>query len=528
MKIKPLALSLLSGILLSTAWLGLSGMVLLVAFLPLLYLNDYFLRNKSAYLPIVFWFYSFIAMLVWNALSTWWIWNATQTGALFAILCNSFLMSLVWLLVHYAHRLKGAGFGAVFTVFAWISFEYLHFKWDMSWPWLTLGNGLANDIRLIQWYEYTGVFGGTLWILLINLLLWDILKKYAVTYERIRISQPIIFFLILLLPVAQSLIKYRLYNEVPDPVNVVVLQPNIDPYNDKFDRLTPLQQHQKLIELANKYSNDAIDLYIGPETALHDVWQNEVESSNPVRLIRSFLETETACAAFITGAMTYKVYESGSESTATARKLTGSSSMYDAFNTALFIKTNEPVQLYHKSKLVSGVEKMPFNRYLKFLEKLVVDLGGTTGTLATQNDPVVFSHNGTVMGVPICYESGYGEYVSQFIKKGAAILIVITNDGWWDNTPGYRQHLSYSRIQAIQFRRSIARSANTGISCFINQKGVIEQQTQWWVETAIAGKLNRNNTVTFYTQHGDYIARIGLFMFVLMGLSLLVTRLKQH
>ena len=112
------------------------------------------------------------------------------------------------------------------------------------------------------------------------------------------------------------------------------------------------------------------------------------------------------------------------------------------------------------------------------------------------------------------------------MKKGAELIFIITNDGWWKNTPGYKQHMSFARLRAIETRRSIARSANTGISCFISQRGDVSQPTPWWQEAAISGSINANSELTFYVKHGDYIARVALFLSVLLVLLLVVKRFR--
>lgn len=527
MKWKLPALAILSGVLLSMAWLGVTGLILLIAFVPLFYLNHYFIEHKEQYLPIAFWAYALLAMLVWNACATWWISYATIAGAVFAVVANSFLMSLVWLMVHYACRLKGESFGGLFFVFAWLAFEFLHYNWDLSWPWLTLGNGLSSNIRLIQWYEFTGVFGGSLWVLMSNLLIWNLVKRYAVTFSRVTLIRASPLLLLLIIPSFFSIVKYKTYSEPVNPLTVVVLQPNIDPYQDKFDRMSAWKQHQLLINLAQTFNGQEVDLFVGPETALHNIWQNEIDNQGVVVQLKNFLKENHPNSAFVVGATTYRRYNNIDEATPTSRFTRDSTMLYDAFNSALFVTANQPSQMYHKSKLVSGVEKMPFKRYLKFLERFIVDLGGTTGSLATQNNPQVFQNNESVIGTPICYESVYGDYCRAFIQKGANLLTVITNDGWWHNSSGYRQHLAYSRVQAIQFRRSVVRSANTGISALINSKGQIVQETPWWVETTLKGTVNRNEQLTFYARYGDYIARVAVFMFVLMLLSVLVEKLKN-
>jgi apolipoprotein N-acyltransferase len=172
---------------------------------------------------------------------------------------------------------------------------------------------------------------------------------------------------------------------------------------------------------------------------------------------------------------------------------------------------------------------MPFRKYLGFLGDIVINIGGTTNSLGRQDEPSNFvAENETKVAPVICYESVFGEYVTKYVNKGAEMIFIITNDGWWKNTPGYHQHLSFARLRAIETRRSIARCANTGISCFIDQRGNISQATQWWVPTAIKGTINSNNKMTFYVRFGDYIARIALFVSVLLVLRLLVVGLMKR
>ena len=163
-------------------------------------------------------------------------------------------------------------------------------------------------------------------------------------------------------------------------------------------------------------------------------------------------------------------------------------------NTAFFLSpTDSAIGVYHKSKLVPGVERLPFSSVLKYVEKYAIDLGGTTGSLGIDEEPSVFTLNTMVKPAPIiCYESIFGEYVTQYVKRGATLLCIVTNDGWWGNTPGYKQHLSYASLRAIETRRFVARSANTGISGFVDDLGNITQQSKWWVPAALKQKVALN------------------------------------
>ncbi|MDD4655464.1 MAG: apolipoprotein N-acyltransferase, partial [Bacteroidales bacterium] len=88
--------------------------------------------------------------------------------------------------------------------------------------------------------------------------------------------------------------------------------------------------------------------------------------------------------------------------------------------------------------------------------------------------------------------------------------------------PGYRQHVSYASLRAIETRRSIVQSANTGISAFINQRGEREQQTKWWIQTGLRGKINLNEKLTFYVKNGDYPGRIFTWVFLLLSVYSLI------
>ncbi len=223
---------------------------------------------------------------------------------------------------------------------------------------------------------------------------------------------------------------------------------------------------------------------------------------------------------FVVGLTYYKLYPAGQGKSKTARQFRGTDDWYDMYNAAAQVDTSLVEQVYIKSKLVIGVETMPYPEYLGFLRKLTVRLGGTFRSNGMQDfrENLYSRDDSTGIAPVICYESIFGEFVTDYLKKDGGFIFVITNDGWWGDTPGHRQHQSYARIRAIENRRSVARSANTGISSLINQKGQVLQRTNYWEPDALRGELNVNDKITFYTRHGDYIARIAYFFSLLVFL----------
>ena len=516
-------LSIVSGILLVLSWPGIGGFspLLFIAFVPILFVEDAIFRSEKGNIFRI----SYLAFVLFNAFSAYWLYMVSEGIAtklsvyLFVVIVNSALMALVIHWFHFTRKKIGSKEGYIGLILFWLGYEYFHYHWGLSWPWLNLGNGFANTVQWIQWYEYTGVWGGTIWILMVNIAIYKILD-HAIIY-RMPIKENkwniITFILILLLPIICSLYIYSNYVEKENPVSITILQPNVDPYSEKYS-VGFQEQLESMLGLVTADQLSRSDYLIAPETALiEDIWLNDLKKSSSIPIIKKFI-ADYPQLNFISGLTSYYIYAEKEQLSATARKFGNSERWYDAYNSAIQLNSTDNIEFYHKSKLVPGVEKMPFTSLLKPLEGLALDLGGTTGSLGTQEEAEVFvSHDGKVkVAHVICYESIYGEYVGEYIKAGADLIFIVTNDGWWGDSPGYVQHLAYGRLRAIETRRSIARSANTGISCFINQRGDVIQPSQWWTAQSLHGQLNANTEITFYTQHGDYLGRIGSFTAIIL------------
>jgi apolipoprotein N-acyltransferase len=144
-----------------------------------------------------------------------------------------------------------------------------------------------------------------------------------------------------------------------------------------------------------------------------------------------------------------------------------------------------------------------------FLAPVFKKLGGSVSGWGWQENPEVFyAHSGIGVAPVICYESIWGSWVGESVKNGAQFIAVITNDGWWGNTSGKDQHMLYAKLRAIETRRWVVRSANTGISGFINQRGDLVKQSTWWTSTALKEDINLNDNLTVYVNHGDIIAKL--------------------
>jgi apolipoprotein N-acyltransferase len=257
------------------------------------------------------------------------------------------------------------------------------------------------------------------------------------------------------------------------------------------------------------------------------IWEDKMANAEDLKMLHALLIKYPNLNILI-GASTLKAFMPNETVSSTARKFGNSQEYYDSYNTALQLDNTGNIQTYHKSKLVPGVEKMPWPAVFKYIERFAIDLGGISGSLGMQDErEAFFTPNKKFAAGPIvCYESVYGEYVGEYVNKGANFLAIITNDGWWGDTPGYKQHLNYGRLRAIETRRSIVRSANTGISAIINQKGEIEQASKWWKEAAIKATINVNNELTFYTRFGDYLGLLAIFISMAIFVNLILKKFK--
>jgi len=522
--------STLTGLLLWLAWpVSPAAPILFVAWIPLLWIEEQLSTKRSGlkFFILVWW-----ACLVWNIGTTWWLYYSTAAGSVVAIAANALLMSIPWILFRYTKRLAGAPWGYLCLVLYWCTFEYIHLNWEISWPWLTLGNGLAMYPEWIQWYEYTGVFGGTIWILLINLGFYHILTNQDGTHRVYTITT----WLALLLPIFISYSIYFNYEESGPAVEIVVVQPNIDPYTEKFidsDNFIKFdQQVDRFVQLSRQEITDSTAFLLWPESAIDGGFEEssllaykitsesralQAEDLKSIEKIRSFKLSQPQLS-LLTGLTSYSVYNSESAATPTARK--SGDVYYDLFNTAYFLGDDGSFKTYHKSKLVPGPETVPYPKVFGFLSDLLVDFGGTGGQMGKQSERTVFfNRNGVGLAPAICYESIYGDFMARYVRNGAQFIGIITNDGWWQDSPQHKQHLHYAVLRAIENRRSIARSANTGITAFISQKGEILQPTEFWEQAVIKAKLQANTTKTFYTKYGDYLGKTAVWLSVLVFLA---------
>lgn len=483
------------------------------------------------------WVYHYSAFVLWNAFTTFWVCNATVGGGLFAIFANALQMSAVFGLFRFSKRYFKGILPYVFLAAIWISWERFYFDAEISWPWLVLGNSFARSVMAVQWYEYTGTLGGSLWIWATNLSLFGLMVSlsdgtWGGSNLKAKVAAVSGVLGLAVVPFIVSAVIYSEYEEEENPLDVIMLQPNIDPYN-KFQALSQSQQNaileSQLVSALKGRADSSMVLVLAPETFTNDVDAGDFGRSRTWRRFTSFLKDYPG-VNLLFGASSRTYIESPSRPSYTAREI-GDGRWVESHNSALMADGTGRSEIFHKNKLVVAVEMTPYPAVFCKIDDL---LGGVMGRCIGQGGISLLHCEGAdgagnvPVGCAICYESVYGEYYTGYVSKGAEVMAIITNDAWWGDTPGYRQHLSYASLRAIETRRSIARCANTGISAIIDQRGNITGSTEWWEPAILKGKVNRNTEMTFFVRHGDVTGRICTFVFLLLLASLLVQALVRR
>lgn len=502
------------------------GWLSLLGFTPLL-LVEYICTKENS--KRTFWYYA-AAFLLFNLFTTWWLWCVSPMAMVMANLVNTMAMTLLFVFFRLVKKLCEKSVTIVrstipylFLTAEWLTWERIYQRIEISWPWLTLGNGFATTPQLVQWYENTGVLGGSLWILGCSVIAFA-LVVFLMDHKKMETAVSATFLAAaVIIPSTISLLRYYTYEEKGDAVEVALAQPNVDPFL-KYGYIPQDSLDVRLLELFDSVITPNTKYLITPETFTYNI-----DLINPlsnasfqkyVEYLKKYPDTD-----MLLGALTYHTTYSSRKPSKTARRY--SFGWVDVYNTAMIFDSDGYLfkeKCYHKSKLVPGVEFIPYLNALSWLGPIFEKFGGSSTSYARLSSMNAIGNRGPLAFAPvICYESVYGDYCTGAIRDGANVIAVITNDGWWGNTPGHTQHFNFAALRAIENRRDVVHVANNGTSGFINQRGDILSESPWWVETAMVGDLHPNANLTEFSIYGDRIGKVSIqAVWILFLVALLV------
>ena len=516
-------LSVIGGILSGLAWTGwCSGLILLFAFLPFFLIENYLYDNPKRFTPNAFFIIILPGFVIFSIIAIGWMRVASITGAICVIMGLSFLMAITTWMAHIVRLRAGNIPGFVSMITFWLTYELLSLNVNIISPWLNLGNGLSKDILFIQWYEVTGTAGGSLWILCSNLLLSIFLVNFLTKKRNYRIYL-IIWLIVIIIPSSISMFRYSTIRQNNNNGSeVVIIQPNIDPYTEKYT--VPFEDQLKsVITMAKTEITDKTEWVITPETTIDDPANlDDLANDKYVKMIKGLIRQYPGINV-VSGIVTYSLYPRMKDPpTMSARIIDASGLYYDHFNSAIKIDSGKSFGIYNKSKLVPGIEMQFSNGLTRIITGILPYLGGTKWGYGIQKDRSCFEDASNLfkIGPVICYESVFGKFVTEYVKKGAQAIFIITNDGWWKGTTGYKQHLYFASLRAIETRRCIARAANTGVSSIIDIRGKRTGETRWWSKDVLKGVIYPETRITTYVRYGDYLLWISAFLSAMILLTL--------
>jgi apolipoprotein N-acyltransferase len=495
--------------------LGLSFPPINLSFLsfPAFILMFHLVHKTDSYKQLAY--YSYAGFVVWNLIGTYWLMMASLPAGIAAILANSVLMTIpLCLAKFFSEKSKSPILIALLQTSAWVGYELLHHNWDLSWTWLAIGNAWSNWIGIIQYISVTGFLGISFWVVLTSALIYQLLLKK----DRRLLYTTLVAFI--LFPV-WSMVLFNLNEVETDPkdkVEVAIIQPNHDSYQDYGGMSGLAEVMDSLMSLTESTITPETELVIWPENAIDGAIFSKSRTAN--RLSDSARSWNTN---FIVGTGLFKTYDSTTNELYRGT-VQGSGLPYNYFNATLFVGSDGSISDYEKANLVPMVERIPFVEQLAAIDVFNwVDWGSIAGFGKGRTPDMLETSTFSSPGL-ICYDSVYPSWIREFVKQDATFITIITNDGWWGNTSGHLQHFAYARLQAIEFDRWIARSANNGISGIIAPNGKVVTKTDYWVRTGFTTPVYNRYTETLYTRFGNWLP---IFSLILTGSFWLLFLLRK-
>jgi len=489
---------------------------------------------------------AYLSMLVLNIITVYWIsgWYGNdiflKLGGIATMLVHPLFFMLPVLLIYFAYKMFGKNIALILFPFIWVGFEFFHSSWQFSFPWLDLGNTETYNLNRIQFIEITGTHGASFLICIVSAILFLAGTNLANRKWKFASSKTVVSFLsIVILIILPNIYSkhvldepniFNKYNSSADSTKIIkacIIQPNVDPF-EKWKKMT---NPDSLVDSYIKRLNDA--LRFNPQlVVLH-------ETSTPYYFFeqyyyynsQKFIDYVNNNGKYLLMGIPHIYYYPDSIKAPSDSRKSKTGRIYDQFNSSVLIEPNKSpgeYTIHKKEKLVPFSERVPYQEYLPSFVRTWFTWGvgisswqlGDNLDLFTMNNPALKSR--AKFAALICYESVFSDYVSESVKNGAEFFVIITNDGWWGKTAGPVQHEQYAVLRAIENRKWIVRAAQTGISCFIDPLGNETDRIDLNTEGIIVGNIYANSEITFFSQHGDIIGRIGFYTSIMVLLTCIV------
>lgn len=431
-------------------------------------------------------------------------------------------------LLYYSRQIFSSKISLYLLPLFYVAYEYAYMLTDLSFPWLSLGNGLSSFTTFIQIADIIGQLGLTLIIVMINVLIFKSINAFKINKKIFYyncFSAIIIFIMIFL----YGFVQRSSIQQKNRRVKVGLIQPDLNPW-EKWKGNDLNQLTNDYLELSAKAVSEGAQIIIWPETSL-PVYLRSGMYNDILETVQDFVDSNNIF--LLTGMPDIKFYYKGKDIPDDAKYNKPNDYYYATYNSILLINPNNSfIESYGKMKLVPFGERVPFVDVLPFLGTIIkwgVGISGwnvgkdTTVFALPIKHPHILAGSDTVkIGGLVCYESIYPILVSAFVERGADFIAVVTNDSWYGNLSGPYQHKEFAALRAVENRKYVVRAANGGISCIINSIGETEVQTKMFTKSYIVGDVAIDESETFFTKNSLLIPILcSAFSIWIVGINIL-------
>ena len=464
----------------------------------------------------------YITMLIFCVISLWWVSLATLPGGILTIIAQAFFLTVPLFGFYAIKKIAGYHFALFSLPFLWVAWEWAYMQQDLSLGWLTLGNSQSNLNLMIQYADLTGVWGVSFWLVWFNVL--AVLALTGSRKDAFRAVAVMALMIVAPLLYAAGVFHREGLMAAEDyRLRVTLVQPNINPH-EKWLRNNGADIMERYYRMTNRaVRENRPDLVMWPETAIPFYILDSTYADDLQQLRLSLRGWNTA---LLTGFSDIIYYPVGGTPDAEhpGKNDESINRSFETYNASmLLVPGNGRPQIYRKMRLVPFAERVPYVDYFPWLGHLTFSLSGINGWGKGRDTTIMELQSARYGKVNIaniiCYESIFPSLVTEFVRKGAQVLTLVTNDGWYATSYGPYQHLAIGRIRCIENRRAMARCANTGLTVIINKYGQIINEIPWWQEQTLTAEVPIEKEMTFYTRNPDLLPKValafaaGLFLF---------------
>ena len=444
---------------------------------------------------------AFLASITANFISLYWI--GLNSGAGFLPVFASLIGAVIYLGIFWS----GLGYfvsfiekriskGLFVLPFAWVAMELLRSIGPLGFPWINLGLTQTEYLPLIQIADITGSCGISFWIVLVNIGI------YLAIISKDKRKYLILTSLVFLIIFSFGYIRIANIDEAKTEfVTIAITQPNINP-DEKWDPESREENFALMHSLLDSALNLNPDLVMWPESAVPAYLRISNHRRRPItdKLAKFNIP-------LLSGTVDRIIDKDGNKK---------------YYNSTIYIKPDDSVELYHKVHLVPFAEYIPLSEKFPMLKKLNFGQGNFT----SGKEYTVFNLDSVKFSNLICYESSRPSGVRGFVKNGAQFITIQANDGWLGNSAGPYQHFELAKLRAIENRVPIVRCANTGISGVINPTGMVQEKIPLGKKAILNANILPIQNLTFYTQYGEIFALLCILVSIIIFTSVWINRIK--